>query len=128
MILAFAINKLISEAQLVAAAATITPDDPDLFFVQFNSVNGLLTGCEQALLEGRKTLLSLNDSVLKTYSIYLAVSAAAYVVMLLIKNLILRAVLRKKAEILNVFFEIPRYACSAIQKECERFIQRLTMD
>jgi hypothetical protein len=70
----------------------------------------------------------LNDSVLGTYSIYLGVSGAAFAVMLLVKNLVLRAVLRKKAEILNVFFEIPRFACSAIQKECERFIQRLTMD
>ena len=118
MILAFAINKLISEAQLLAAAATVAPDDPDLFFVQFNSVNGLEVGCELALLEGKNTLLSMNDSVLGTYAIYLGVSAGAYILMLFIKNLILRAVLRKKAEILNVFFEIPRYACSAIQKEC----------
>lgn len=73
-------------------------------------------------------MLSLNDSVLHTYSLYLGLSAAAYVVILLIKNLVLRAVLRKKAEILNVFFEIPRIACNGIQKECERFIQRLTMD
>jgi hypothetical protein len=49
MILAFAINKLISEAQLLAATAAVPPTDPDLYFVQFNSVNGLEAGCEQAL-------------------------------------------------------------------------------
>jgi hypothetical protein len=33
MILAFAINKLISEAQLLAASSTVPSTDPDLFFV-----------------------------------------------------------------------------------------------
>ena len=66
--------------------------------------------------------------MLTTYIVYLAISTSVFFFILVFKNLILRAVLKKKAEILNVFFEIPRYACSSIQKECERFVQRLTMD
>lgn len=45
MILAFAINKLISEAQLLAANNAVAATDPDLFFVQYNSANGLEVGC-----------------------------------------------------------------------------------
>lgn len=62
--------------------------------------------------------MSTNDSVITTYIIYLAISTSVFLLILIFKNLILLAVLKKKAEILNVFFEIPRYACSSIQKEC----------
>lgn len=41
MILSFAIDKLISQAQLLAAASTVSSSDANLFFVQYNSVNGL---------------------------------------------------------------------------------------
>ena len=41
MILTFAINKLISESQVLLATGMDSPDDPDLYFVQYNSVNGL---------------------------------------------------------------------------------------
>lgn len=65
--------------------------------MQYNSVNGLEAGCTQSLRQARSSLLALNDSVLTTYSIYLGLSAAAYFVILAFKNLVLRAVLRKKA-------------------------------
>jgi hypothetical protein len=42
-------------------------------------------------------LLSLNQLIFTTYSIYLGVAASAYCLILLLKNLILRAVLKKKA-------------------------------
>lgn len=45
MILSFAIDKLISQAQLLAAASTVSSSDANLFFVQYNSVNGLEQGC-----------------------------------------------------------------------------------
>lgn len=41
MILSFAIDKLISQAQLLAVASTVSSNDANLFFVQYNSVNGL---------------------------------------------------------------------------------------
>lgn len=46
MILSFAIAKLISEAQLLTSSTAVPPNDPDLFFVHYNSVNGLSLGCE----------------------------------------------------------------------------------
>jgi hypothetical protein len=60
--------------------------------------------------------MKINEDVINIYSIYLGASAAAYFVILIIKNIMLRAVLKKKAEILNIFFEIPRVACNSIQK------------
>ena len=60
--------------------------------------------------------------------IYLAASASVFVVILIVKNVILQSVLDKKAEIIEVFFEIPRKACSDIQKECERFVQHLSSE
>jgi predicted metalloendopeptidase len=49
MILSFAIDKMISQAQLLASASNVLANDSSLFFVQYNSVNGLEYGCELAL-------------------------------------------------------------------------------
>ena len=38
------------------------------------------------------------------------------IILLFIKNFMVRTVLEKKAKILEVFFEIPRKSCSLIQK------------
>lgn len=89
-----------------------------MFFLQYNTVNGLLIGCEEALSQlGR----DLNGSVGKGTTecvIYLIICCCVFAVILIAKNIVLRQVLLKKAEILNIFFEIPRYSCSSIQKEC----------
>lgn len=45
MLLAFAVNKLISEAQIIASGSTKAAQ---LFFLQYNGVNGLDVGCERA--------------------------------------------------------------------------------
>lgn len=45
MLLAFAINKLISEAQVISSGVS---SQAQLFFTQFNGVNGLEVGCEEA--------------------------------------------------------------------------------
>ena len=42
MLLAFAVNKLISEAQIIASGST---NPSQLYFTQYNSVNGLDVGC-----------------------------------------------------------------------------------
>jgi hypothetical protein len=41
--------------------------------------------------------MKINEDVINIYSIYLGASAAAYFVILIIKNIMLRAVLKKKA-------------------------------
>jgi hypothetical protein len=46
MLLSFAINKLISEAQVIASGGG---DSSQLFFLQYNTVNGLAVSCELAL-------------------------------------------------------------------------------
>ena len=58
----------------------------------------------------------------------MSVTAGVFFVAMAVKNVLLRIVLKKKSEILEVFFEIPRKACTSIQKECERFIQRLSSE
>ena len=45
MLLAFAVNKLISEAQIIASGST---NAAQIFFLQYNGVNGLDVGCERA--------------------------------------------------------------------------------
>lgn len=42
MLLSFAINKLISEAQMIADGLG---DASHIFFLQYNTVNGLSAGC-----------------------------------------------------------------------------------
>lgn len=47
--------------------------------------------------------------------------------LMVVKNCLLKCVLNRKTEILEVFFEIPRRSCTNIQKECEKFIMRLSV-
>ena len=119
MLLGFAVNKLVSEADLLANA---NADSSSLFFVQFNSVNGLALGCEQGL----GVAWAAVSSYFAAGAIFLALCGSLVGGSLLVQNLVLRKVLKKKADILNIFFEIPRSSCSFLQKECERFIQKLS--
>jgi hypothetical protein len=59
---------------------------------------------------------------------FLCVTIGLGILGIVIKNILLRIVMKKKEEILEVFFEIPRKSCTSIQKECERFIQRLSSE
>ena len=45
MLLTFAVNKLISEAQIIASGST---SNAQIYFTQYNGVNGLDVGCSRA--------------------------------------------------------------------------------
>lgn len=48
--------------------------------------------------------------------------------MTIVTNVLLFNITKKKTEILEVFFEIPRKTCKGYMKECEVFIQKLASD
>lgn len=57
MILSFMINKLISEFQLLISAGISSKADPHLFFVIYNSVNGILSGSDSVVQSQRRSIL-----------------------------------------------------------------------
>lgn len=61
------------------------------------------------------------------YLIFLVVMGSVLSALMVVKNCLLKCVLNRKTEILEVFFEIPRRSCTNIQKECEKFIMRLSV-
>lgn len=67
-------------------------------------MNGIEKGCETAISNISKDLMNTNSETLSVYVLYLAISGAVCFSILLLKNLLLRVVLKKKGEILNVFF------------------------
>jgi hypothetical protein len=101
MLLAFAVNKIISETQILTAGLG---SNAQIFFTQYNSVNGLDVGCDQAGASMGQDIKSQVMVSLGQCKVYLIICCCLFVGLLLVKNLVLRQVLLKKAEILNIFF------------------------
>jgi len=129
MLLGFALNKLISESNSMKSNTGLySQTSSHVHFVNYNTVNGLILSTK---IENNLAVQSFIDSLDKIASIetaYIGVTVGLFLTAMIVKNILLRIVLKKKSEILEVFFEIPRKACTSIQKECERFIQRLSSE
>lgn len=129
ILLSFALNKWVSEAGAVSTSTSVTlPSDSHVFYLGYNTVNAINLGCSWAVEALQQSFVSLISGTLTFNIVYLGVVGSVFLVLLLGKNVILNLVLKKKAEILNIFFVIPRAACNSIQKECERFIQKLSVE
>ncbi len=97
MLLGFAINKLISEADLLATGDRGYSTE---FFVIYNSVNGIEVGCE----DGLKLLWGGINTDYGQALTFFALCVSLLAGILIVQNIILRKVLNKKADILNIFF------------------------
>ena len=92
MLLSFAINKLISEAQAITSGLA-----SPTFFIQYNSVNGLDISCEQAEY---LIIKNARENVSKAISqplMYFLICLSVFILILIVKNVILRNVLQKKS-------------------------------
>lgn len=129
MLLGFALNKLISEANSAKSAATIyNQSSSHVFFVNYNTINGLILSAKTENTLAMNAYKQALDSIASIEIVYIGITIGIFVSAIIAKNVLLRIVLKKKSEILEVFFEIPRKACTSIQKECERFIQKLSSE
>ena len=101
IMLGFALNKLMSEANSLRGFGGLLPaNNSHVFFVNFNTVNGLITTTH---LEDVIAINAFNDSISNLSAIqdiYLAIAFGLFFVAMLAKNFLLRIVVKKKSEIL----------------------------
>jgi hypothetical protein len=101
IMLGFALNKLMSEANSLRSFGGLLPvNNSHVFFVNFNTVNGLITTTH---IEDVLAFNAFNDSInnLSTIQIiYLGIAFGLFFVAMLAKNFLLRIVVKKKSEIL----------------------------
>lgn len=98
MMLSFALNKLISEANSMKTNPNIYDQtNSHVQFVNYNTINGLI------IASNYQTVLALNnytDSVENITTIqiaYMSVAISLFVVAMIVKNILLRIVLKKKS-------------------------------
>ena len=129
----FALSKLVSESNSLEKdpqTGLLPPPSQSShsFFINYNLVNGIQSSFQEEKKFYWEKLNQSLEKIADVYLIFLLVVGPIFLVLAIIKNCLLKFVLNKKTEILEVFFEIPRKSCASIQKECEKFIIKLSLE